>query len=130
MGADGNDYFGAGFKGAGEVARVAVDVVDDHGFGLGDGGSADAFGDWNACVFGGRADEWTEDEYFWIGRIEHVEADPVVTGQAVCDALHGEVLKGGKAGNGAGEISEFRDQSFVDGGLCFEHDRHSSRNSL
>ena len=127
---DGNDDFRSRFQGAGEVARVAGDIVDDHRFFLCDGGSADAFGDRDAGVFGRRADKWTQDQHLRISRIKHVEAYPVVAGEPVGDALDGEVLEEGQTVGGAGEVSDFRDQSFVDGGLCFGHGRVFSRSSL
>ena len=47
---DGDNDFGLGFEGAGEVAGVGVDVVDDDGFAAGGRGAADALVEGNAGV--------------------------------------------------------------------------------
>ena len=78
---DGDDDFGFGFEGAGEIAGVGIDVVDDDGFAAGDSGAADALVEGNAGVGRHRAFEGAEDERFASFPFEHVEADPVVAGE-------------------------------------------------
>ena len=75
---NGDDDFGFGFEGAGEVARVGVDVVDDDGFAGGDRGAADALIEGNAGVGRHGALEGAENEHVASFPFEHVEADPVV----------------------------------------------------
>ena len=78
---DGDDDFGFGFEGAGEIARVGVDVVDDDGFTGGGRGAADALIEGNAGVGRHGAFEGAEDERVASFPFEHVEADPVVAGE-------------------------------------------------
>src|SRR5258706_14753675 len=47
---NGDDDFGFGFEGAGEIARVGVDVVNDDGFTAGGCGAAAALGKRDAGV--------------------------------------------------------------------------------
>ena len=79
-GEDGDYDFGFGFKRAGEVARVVVDIIDDDGPASGGGGTADSLVELDAGVRRHGAAKGSEDEY---GRcagkfLNHVEADPVV----------------------------------------------------
>ena len=78
---DGNDDFGFGFEGAGEVAGVGVNVVDDDGSAAGGSGAADALVEGNAGVGRHGAFEGAEDERVAAFPFEHVEADPVVAGE-------------------------------------------------
>ncbi len=78
---DGDDDFGFGFEGAGEIAGVGVDVVDDDGFASGGRGAADALVERNAGVGRHGAFEAAEDERVASFPFEHVEADPVVAGE-------------------------------------------------
>ena len=78
---DGDDDFGFGFEGAGEIARVGVDVVNDDGFAAGGCGAADTLVERNAGVRRHGAFEGAEDERVAAFPFEHVEADPVVAGE-------------------------------------------------
>lgn len=78
---DGDDDFGFGFEGAGEIARVRVDVVDDDSFAAGGRGAADALVEGDAGVGRHGALEGAEDQRIASFPFEHVEADPVVTGE-------------------------------------------------
>jgi len=78
---DGHDDFGFGFEGAGEIAGVGVDVVDDDGFAAGGSGAADALVEGDAGVGRHGAFEGAEDERVAAFPFEHVEADPVVAGE-------------------------------------------------
>ena len=78
---DGDYDFGFGFEGAGEIAGVGVDVVDDDGFAAGGRGAADALVEGNARVRRHGALEGAEDERVASFPFEHVEADPVVAGE-------------------------------------------------
>jgi len=78
---DGNDDFGFGFEGAGEVAGVGVDVVDDDGFAAGGRGAADPLVERYARVRRHGALERAEDEHVAAFPFEDVEADPVVAGE-------------------------------------------------
>ena len=82
---DGDDDFGFGFEGAGEVAGVGVDVVDDDGFAAGGRCAADALIERNAGVGRHGAFEGAEDERVAAFPFEHVEADPVVAGEALVE---------------------------------------------
>jgi hypothetical protein len=78
---DGNDDFGFRFEGAGEVAGVGVDVVDDDGFAAGGRGAANALVERYARVGRHGAFERAEDKHVAAFPFEHVEADPVVAGE-------------------------------------------------
>ena len=77
----GDDDFGFGFEGAGEIAGVGADVVDDDGFTAGGSGAADALVKGDAGVGRHGALERAEDEGVAAFPFEHVEADPVVAGE-------------------------------------------------
>jgi hypothetical protein len=78
---DGDDDFGFSFEGAGEVAGVSVYVVDDDGFAAGGCSAADALVERDAGVGRHGAFVRAEDEGVASFPFEHVEADPVVTGE-------------------------------------------------
>ena len=76
---NGNDDFGFGFEGAGEIARVGVNVVDDDGFAGGGRGAADSLMKRDAGVGRHGALEGAKDEDVAIRFFfQHVKADPVV----------------------------------------------------
>jgi len=106
---DGDDDFGFGFEGAGEVAGVGVDVVDDDGFAAGGRGAADALVEGDAGVGRHCAFERAEDEGVASFPFEHVEADPVVAGEFFVekgdDGFHERFTGRG----GFGESVELRD---------------------
>ena len=81
VGEDGNDDFGFGFEGAGEIAGVGVYVVDDDGFAGGCRGAADALVEGDAGVGRHGAMEGAENERVASFPFEHVKADPVVAGE-------------------------------------------------
>ena len=106
-----DDDLGFCFERAGEIARVAVDVIHNDRLSGGSGGPADALIERNARVGRERADKGTEDEDFASGFVlEHVKADPIVSGEffvkEICDFLH-EVV-GGRAYSA--KRIDFRDQ--------------------
>ncbi len=113
VGVDGHYDLGFGFDGAGEIARVGMDVVDDDGLILRYGGSADALVDRDACVFRGRAVEGGEDEHFRVVGVEHVEAGPVVMRQARRNDVDDEVLQGFKRWGGGGEGGDLFEDTVV-----------------
>ena len=107
---DGNDDFGLCFEGAGEIARVGVDIVDDDGFAAGGRGAADALIERDAGMGRHGALEGAEDERVAAFFFQHVEADPVVFGEFCVeerdDGFHERF--GGRGG--FGERIEFGDQ--------------------
>ena len=78
---NGDDDFGFGFEGAGEIAGIGVDVVNDDGFTAGGRGAADALVKRDPGVGRHGALEGTEDERVASFPFEHVEADPVVASE-------------------------------------------------
>jgi hypothetical protein len=77
---DGDDDFGFGFEGTGEVTRIGADVVNDDGLAGGGSGTADALIQRDARVRGHGAAKGAEDEHVLLALFfEHVKADPVVT---------------------------------------------------
>ena len=90
---DGDDDFGFGFEGAGQIARIGVNVIDDDGLAGGRGSAADALVERNAGVGRLGALEMTENENVVVAFLfEHVKANPVVTSDFFVeesdDALH------------------------------------------
>ena len=108
---DGDNDFGFGFEGAGEIAGIGIDVVDDDGFAGGSGGTTDALIEGNASVRRHGAFEGAENEDVAIGFFfEHVKANPIVTGELLvedCDNTLHERFGGGRS---FGEGIESRDQ--------------------
>ncbi len=76
---DGDDDFGFGFEGAGEIAGIAADVVNDDGHAATGSGTANALVERDTSVGRHGALEGAEDEDIAIGFLfEHVEANPIV----------------------------------------------------
>ncbi len=103
---DGDDDFGFGFEGAGEVAGVGVDVVDDDGFAAGGSGAADALIERDAGVGRHGALEGAEDERVAAFPFEHVEADPVVAGELFVEKRDDGFHERFGGGGGPGERVE------------------------
>lgn len=103
---DGDDDFGFGFEGAGEIARVGIDVVDDDGFAAGSSGAADALIEGDAGVGRHGAFERAEDERVAAFPFEHVEADPVVAGELFVEQSDDGFHEGFAGGGGLGERVE------------------------
>jgi len=108
---DGDNDFGFGFEGAGEIARIVGDVVDDDGFAGAGRGATNALIERDARVGSHGALEGAEKKSGVIGVFtKHVEADPVVFGELAvkeCDDVLHESF-GGKGGDG--ETVEFSDE--------------------
>ena len=100
---DGDDDFGFGFEGAGEIAGVGVDVVDDDGFAAGGRGAADTLVERDASVGSHGAFEGAEDKGVAVFPFEHVEADPVVTGELFVEKGDDGFHEGFAGGSGFGE---------------------------
>ena len=107
---DRDDDFGFGFKGAGEIAGVGVDVVDNDGFAAGGCGAADALIERNAGVGSHGALEGAEDERVAAFPFEHVEADPVVAGELFVEKGDDGFHEGFAGRGGFGQRVEFGDQ--------------------
>jgi len=113
---DGHDDFGFGFKGAGDVAGIGVDVVDDDGFAGRGRRATNALIERDAGVGRHGALEGAEGEDVAIAFFfEHVEADPVVTRELFVkegdNALHEGFGGGGSFGQGVqirDEVCGFR----------------------
>ena len=107
---DGDDDFGFGFERAGKITGVGVDVVDDDGFAAGGRCAADTLVEGNAGVGRHGALEGAEGERIAAFPFEHVEADPVVTGELFMekgdDGFHERLARYG----GLGERVEFGHQ--------------------
>ena len=120
---DGDDDFGFGFEGTGEIARIVGDVVDDDGLAGAGRGTADALIERDASVGSHGALERAEDECGVIGVFpKHVEADPIVFGELAVKEGD-DVLHQGLCGKGCdGERVEFGNEV---GGfrMCGGHDR-------
>ncbi len=79
---DGDDDFGFGFEGTGEIAGIAGDVVNDDGHAAAGSGAANALVERDASVGRHGALERAEDEDVVIAFLfEHVEAHPIVFGE-------------------------------------------------
>ena len=73
---DGNNDFGPGIDGAGEITRIRRHVVHDDRLAGGYCSATDALRHRYAHVRCGRADERAENQHLGIRRIEHIEAGP------------------------------------------------------
>ena len=107
---DGDDDFGFSFEGAGEIAGVGVNVVDDDGLAAGGCGAADTLVERNAGVRRHGAFEGAEDERVAAFPFEHVEADPVVAGELFVEKSDDGFHEGFAGGSGFGERVELWDQ--------------------
>jgi hypothetical protein len=107
---DGDDDFGFGFEGAGEIAGVGVDVVNDDGFAAGGSGAANALVEGYAGVGRHGALKGTEDERVACFPFEHVEADPIVAGEFFVEKGDDGFHEGFGGGSGFGEGVELGDE--------------------
>ncbi len=108
---DGDYDFGFSFEGAGQIAGIGIDVVDDDSFACGGGGAADALMEGDARVGRHGSFEGAEDEDVMIAFFfEHVKANPIVTSEFFVKkgdyAFHERI---GVAGRN-GEAIESRDE--------------------
>lgn len=90
---DGDDDFRFGLEGAGQIARVDGNVINDNGLTSGRGRAADSLIERDARVRSHGALEWAEDEHVAIRFFfEHIKANPVVAREFSMkggnDALH------------------------------------------
>ena len=90
-----------------------MDIVNDDGLVLRDGGSADALVDGDACVVRGGSVEGAEYEHFRVVGVEHVEASPVVMREARRNDVDDEVLQGFKRWDGGGEVGDLFEDAVV-----------------
>jgi hypothetical protein len=110
---DGNDDFRSGFKRAGEIARIGIDVVDDDRFPRGSGSAANALVQGDAGVRSGGAFEGTQQENVAVAIFfQHIETDPIIAGKffvkEIDDALHesfGGARRNGQRVEGRDEIT-------------------------
>jgi len=104
VGKNGDDDFGFGFDGAGEVAWVCVDIVDDDGFAAGGRRAADALIEGNTRMRGHGALEGAQHEDVATFLFEHIEANPIVLGELFMeqrdDGLHERFGRDGRFGEG------------------------------
>jgi hypothetical protein len=126
---DGNDDFGFGLEGAGKIAGIGRNVIDDDGFTGGSGGATDALIEGDARVRGHGAFKGTEDQDVAIGSFfEHVEANPVVAHEPFVeqsdDALH-ESLR--RSGGGSERVQLGNKVSGLCGSVCHLEVVHHSR---
>ena len=113
---NGDDDFGFGFKGAGEIAGIVADVVDNDGLASAGSCATDALVERDTGVRRHGALEGAEDEDVAISLFfEHVEANPVVFGEPgvkECNDVEHQGC-GGSSGDGEGvkledEVRRFR----------------------
>ena len=101
---DGDNDFGFSFEGAGEIAGIGIDVVDDDGFAGRGRGAADALVEGDTSVRSHGAFEGAENEGA-RGMFQEVEADPIVAGELFVeegdDAGHEGFGGGGRDGESA-----------------------------
>jgi hypothetical protein len=121
MDEDGDDDLGFGFEGAGEIAGIGTDVVNDDGFAGGGSGTTDALIKRDAGVASDGALEVTEHEDAGVF-FEHVKADPIVASEFFVkesdDGFHEGLGGGGGLGEGVegwDEVGRF--------GVCDGHKR-------
>lgn len=110
---DGDDDFGFSFEGAGEIAGIGIDVVDDDGLSRGSGGAANALVQRDARVGSHGALEGAENENVAVAVLfKHIKADPIVAGELFVeesdDALHESVGGAGRNGEGVESRDEIR----------------------
>jgi hypothetical protein len=101
---DRDDDFRFGFEGTGEIAAIGIDVINHDGFTTGGGGATDTLIERDPGVGSHGALEGAENEDVVITFLfEHVETDPVVTGEPFAeegyDGVHESV-------SGCGSYSE------------------------
>jgi len=107
---DGDDDFGFGFEGAGEVTGIGADVVDHDGFAGGGSGATNALIERNARVRGHSALKRTENEdvAVWLF-FQQVKTNPVVASEFFVekgdDAFH-EGIGGGRGARQSVEIGD------------------------
>src|ERR1035438_8196952 len=118
-----SDDFGLGFERTGEIAGIAIHIVDDHGLGGGNGGAADPLMQWNARVRSCRSHVGSENEH-GLGTVcaffEHVEADPVVMLEQFLQALDDHRHQVLSVFGGVREIGQLISQGLIVRG----HDAH------
>ncbi len=90
-------------EGAGQVARIGIDVVDDDGLAGGGSGATDALMERDTCVRSHAAFEGAENEdVIIVFFFEHVKADPIVPSEFFVkkgdDAFHEGISVGGRNG--------------------------------
>lgn len=82
---NGDNDFRPGFEGAGEIARVCVDIVDDDSMAAGGCGATDSLIERDARVGRHGTLEGAEDEDVAAFLFQHVKADPIVFGELFVD---------------------------------------------
>ncbi len=109
---DGDDDFGFGFEGTGEIAGIAGDIVNDDGHAAAGSGAANALIERDASVGRHGAFEGAEYEDVVIAFLfEQVEANPIVFGELAVKKRD-DVIHQGFAGSGSdGQTVEFEDEA-------------------
>jgi len=110
---DGDNNFGFGFKGAGEIAGIGIDVMDNDGLTRGGGGAADALVKRNAGMGSHGALERTKNENVVVPFFfQQIEANPIVSCDLLVeernDALHESVGRGARDSEGFKSRDEVR----------------------
>lgn len=113
VGVDGHDDFRFDGGGAGEIARVAGDVLNDDDLAGAGGGAAKSSAERDAHVGREAAGEGADDQEAGVDGVDEVEAHPVVAGhffvEAVCEAFH----QGRGGGGGARQVLQFAEEVLV-----------------
>jgi hypothetical protein len=112
MDEDGDDDFGFGFEGAGKIAGIAGDVVNDEGHAATGGSAANALVERDAGVRRHGAFEGAEDEDIAAGFVfEHVEANPIVFGELAVKERDDVFHQGFGGSSGDGQAIQFEDET-------------------
>jgi len=108
---NGDDDFGFGFEGAGEISGIAADVVDNDGLASAGSCATDALVERDTGVRRHGALEGAEDEDVAISLFfEHVEANPVVLGKPGMKQRDDVAHQGFGGSGGDGEAIELEDK--------------------
>ena len=74
---DRDDNLRLGLYGAGQVAGIGADIIDDDGPSGRDSRPANALIHWNTNMRCRFPDEGTKQQHFGVGRVQHIETNPM-----------------------------------------------------
>lgn len=100
---EGDDHFGLHHGGAGEIARIGGDILDNDDLASAGGGAAEAGGEGNASVGGKAAGEWADDEVTGVDGIDEIKTNPIVAGHFFVKARDHALHEGLGGGSGRGK---------------------------
>src|SRR5665213_3918389 len=103
-----NNNFGLRFERASEIPWIGCDIINNDGFALSNGCATNSLCDRNSHVLCRRTAKGPKHKDVRVVGVEHVEADPVVKGQALGDARYAEFLQLGKILGSVSELANIR----------------------